>query len=79
MSSNISAINQPEKVPEHDRLDPQQVIADIRAAGVKEAHYEPDADAIVTKLVPLAKSGDIIIVFSNGGFDGIHEKLLAAL
>ena len=75
----ISAINQPEKVPEHDRLDPQKVIADIRASGVEEAHYEPDADAIVTKLTPLAKSGDIIIVFSNGGFDGIHDKLLAAL
>lgn len=75
----ISAINQPEKVPEHDRLDPQKVIADIRASGVKEAHYEPDADAIVAKLTPLAKPGDIIIVFSNGGFDGIHDKLLAAL
>lgn len=75
----ISAINQPEKVPEHDRLDPQQVIADIRASGVAEAHYEPDADAIVAKLTPLVKSGDIIIVFSNGGFGGIHEKLLAAL
>ena len=75
----ISAINQPEKVPAHDRLDPQQVIADIRAAGVAEAHYEPDADAIVAKLAPLAKPGDIIVVFSNGGFDGIHEKLLAAL
>ena len=75
----ICAINQPEKVPEHDRLDPQKVIADIRAAGVDEAHYEPDASAIVAKLAPLARPGDIIIVFSNGGFDGIHEKLLAAL
>jgi UDP-N-acetylmuramate: L-alanyl-gamma-D-glutamyl-meso-diaminopimelate ligase len=75
----ICAINQPEKVPEHDRLDPQQVIADIRASGVEEAHYEPDADAIVAKLAPLARPGDIVIVFSNGGFDGIHDKLLAAL
>jgi UDP-N-acetylmuramate: L-alanyl-gamma-D-glutamyl-meso-diaminopimelate ligase len=75
----ISAIDQPEKVPAHDRLDPQKVIADIRAGGVAEAHYEPDAAAIVAKLTPLAKPGDIIIVFSNGGFDGIHDKLLAAL
>jgi len=75
----ISAINQPEKVPEHDRLDPQKVIADIRAAGVAEAHYEPDADSIVAKLTPLTAPGDIVIVFSNGGFDGIHEKLLASL
>jgi len=75
----ICAINQPEKVPENDRLDPQQVIADIRASGVAEAHYEPDADAIVSKLAPLTQPGDIIVVFSNGGFDGIHDKLLAAL
>ncbi|MGI9239237.1 MAG: glutamate ligase domain-containing protein, partial [Verrucomicrobiales bacterium] len=75
----ICAINQPEKVPEHDRLDPQQVIADIRDSGVNEAHYEADADAIVAKLSPLTKPGDIVVVFSNGGFDGIHEKLLSAL
>jgi hypothetical protein len=25
---------------------------------------------------PLAKEGDVVIVFSNEGFDGIHAKLL---
>ena len=75
----ICAIDKPEKVPEADRLDPQKVIADIRAAGVDQAHYEPDADAIVAKLAPLTEPGDIVVVFSNGGFDGIHDKLLAAL
>ena len=28
---------------------------------------------------PLAKEGDVVIVFSNGGFDGIHAKLLERL
>jgi UDP-N-acetylmuramate: L-alanyl-gamma-D-glutamyl-meso-diaminopimelate ligase len=26
-----------------------------------------------------AKTGDVVVVFSNGGFGGIHEKLLAKL
>ena len=26
-----------------------------------------------------AREGDIVVVMSNGGFDGIHSKLLAAL
>jgi len=43
------------------------------------AFHEPDADAIVSRMKTEAKDGDVLIVFSNGGFDGIHEKLLAAL
>ena len=35
--------------------------------------------AIVERLKHETKSGDVIIVFSNGGFDGIHETLLEAL
>ena len=52
------------------------VVADIIAAGVP-AYYEPDATAIVAKLNPLLKPGDVVVVFSNGGFGGIHQKLLA--
>ena len=53
-------------------------MADIAAAG-KPAFYEPTADDIVERLQPLAKSGDVVVVFSNGGFDGIHQKLLERL
>ena len=28
--------------------------------------------------MPLLRPNDVVTVFSNGGFDGIHEKLLAA-
>jgi UDP-N-acetylmuramate: L-alanyl-gamma-D-glutamyl-meso-diaminopimelate ligase len=74
----IARIARLEQLPESDRLDPERVVADIAATG-KPAFYEPTADAIVARLKPLAKSGDIVVVFSNGGFDGIHEKLLASL
>ncbi|MCE0482874.1 MAG: UDP-N-acetylmuramate:L-alanyl-gamma-D-glutamyl-meso-diaminopimelate ligase [Methylacidiphilales bacterium] len=64
-----------EQIPPDQRLNPEKVVADIKAAGV-EAHYEPDADAIVARLNPLLKTGDVVVVFSNGGFGGIHQKLL---
>jgi UDP-N-acetylmuramate: L-alanyl-gamma-D-glutamyl-meso-diaminopimelate ligase len=65
-----------EQIPVSERLHPEQVVADINAAGVP-AYYEPDADAIVTRLSPLLREGDVVIVFSNGGFGGIHQKLLS--
>jgi UDP-N-acetylmuramate: L-alanyl-gamma-D-glutamyl-meso-diaminopimelate ligase len=54
------------------------VVSDIAASG-KPAFYEPTSDDIVARLSPLAQSGDVVVVFSNGGFDGIHQKLLDRL
>ena len=64
-----------EQIPVNERLNPEQVVADIKATGIP-AFYEPDADAIVARLNPLLKPGDVVVVFSNGGFGGIHLKLL---
>ena len=67
-----------EQIPEGERLKPERVVADIRAAG-KPAFYENNTAAIVARTRELARSGDVVVVFSNGGFDGIHAKLLEAL
>ena len=67
-----------EQIPEAERLKPEQVVEDIRATG-KPAFYEDGTAAIVERAVELAAPGDMIVVFSNGGFDGIHAKLLSAL
>jgi UDP-N-acetylmuramate: L-alanyl-gamma-D-glutamyl-meso-diaminopimelate ligase len=64
-----------EQIAPNERLNPEQVVADINAAG-KPAYYELDADAIVAKLNRLLEPGDVVVVFSNGGFGGIHQKLL---
>lgn len=61
-----------------ERLDPDRLISDLRATG-KPAFYLPTADAIVDQLAGEARTGDVICVFSNGGFGGIHEKLLQRL
>ncbi|MGF1725153.1 UDP-N-acetylmuramate:L-alanyl-gamma-D-glutamyl-meso-diaminopimelate ligase [Photobacterium nomapromontoriensis] len=43
------------------------------------AYTEADLDALVAKIVASARPGDNILVMSNGGFGGIHGKLLTAL
>jgi len=74
----VAQIARLELLKPEERLDPQKLMQDIQAAG-KSAVYLPDADAIVTHLKREAVGGDVVCVFSNGGFGGIHEKLLAAL
>jgi UDP-N-acetylmuramate: L-alanyl-gamma-D-glutamyl-meso-diaminopimelate ligase len=74
----ISQIARLEQIPEKERLDPQAVIKSIADSG-RPAFYEPDAAHIIEKLVPLLKTNDVVAIFSNGGFDGIHGKLLEKL
>jgi UDP-N-acetylmuramate: L-alanyl-gamma-D-glutamyl-meso-diaminopimelate ligase len=74
----ISQVARLDQIPEKERLDPQAVMKSIAAAG-RPAFYEPDAAHIIEKLVPLLKKKDVVAIFSNGGFDGIHAKLLEAL
>lgn len=74
----IASVPDPEKFPEHDRLDPDKIVEALNV-GDRKAFHEADSNAIVERLKIEATDGDVIIVFSNGGFDGIHEKLLAAL
>jgi UDP-N-acetylmuramate: L-alanyl-gamma-D-glutamyl-meso-diaminopimelate ligase len=74
----VAKVDRLEDLPPAERLDPEKVVADIAAAG-RRAFYEPDAPAIVARLAPLLKPGDLVIVFSNGGFGGIHKRLEEAL
>ena len=67
-----------DQIPEDERLNPAAVIDAIADAGLP-AFYEKDADAIVDRIVPMLQPKDVVTVFSNGGFDNIHEKLLARL
>lgn len=67
-----------DQLPVNERLDPAKVIHTIKDAG-KPAFYEAGVDEIVKRVKPLASSGDAVVVFSNGGFGGIHDKLLKEL
>src|SRR6184192_2249750 len=74
----ISQVAKLEQIPEDDRLNPEAVVDAISKAG-HPAFYERNADAIVDRVVPMLRPNDVVAVFSNGGFDNIHEKLLARL
>lgn len=71
----VSQIARLEQLAPDDRLDPERLIQCLQADG-KPAFYLPTADAIVEKLGACVRAGDVVCVFSNGGFGGIHDKLL---
>ncbi|TLF45496.1 UDP-N-acetylmuramate:L-alanyl-gamma-D-glutamyl-meso-diaminopimelate ligase [Halomonas urmiana] len=54
-------------------------LAPVLEASPVPARLCEDLDALVAALVAEARPLDRIVVMSNGGFGGIHEKLLAAL
>jgi UDP-N-acetylmuramate: L-alanyl-gamma-D-glutamyl-meso-diaminopimelate ligase len=74
----VSQVAKLEQLPENDRLNPEKVMQDIRGKG-KVAFYLPSVKEIVLEAKSQLRSGDVAVIFSNGGFDGIHEKLVAAL
>ncbi len=74
----IAQVAKIEQIAENERLNPETVVNQIAKSG-RPAYYEKDADAIVDRIVPMLQPNDIVTVFSNGGFDNIHEKLLQKL
>jgi UDP-N-acetylmuramate: L-alanyl-gamma-D-glutamyl-meso-diaminopimelate ligase len=74
----IAQVAKLEQIPEKERLNPEAVVAEIGRDG-RPAFYEENADAIVDRIIPMLQPNDVVTVFSNGGFDRIHEKLLARL
>ena len=65
-------------LPEDQRLSTEQLVADLKSSGV-DARYIPETDDIVAAVAREARPGDLVVIMSNGGFDDIHQKLLAAL
>ena len=65
-------------LPEAERLDAEQIVRDLRAGDV-DARFIPATADIVRTVAREAKSGDLVVVMSNGGFDDIHQKLIDAL
>jgi UDP-N-acetylmuramate: L-alanyl-gamma-D-glutamyl-meso-diaminopimelate ligase len=61
-----------------NRLDPETVAESVRALG-KDAHVFPSSDAIAEYLGVEARPGDLLLIMSNGSFDGLCEKVLKKL
>jgi UDP-N-acetylmuramate: L-alanyl-gamma-D-glutamyl-meso-diaminopimelate ligase len=74
----ISEVARLELLEPGQRLDPGKLIADLKAAG-KDAIYLAEVDSIVAHLAKRTQGGEVVVIFSNGGFGGIHGKLLERL
>jgi UDP-N-acetylmuramate: L-alanyl-gamma-D-glutamyl-meso-diaminopimelate ligase len=74
----VSQVARLEQIAPEERLNPEKLMQDLQASG-RDATYLPDADSIVAHVAKNVQGGDIVVVFSNGGFDGIHTKLLERL
>ena len=66
------------KLPEAERLSVPQLVRDLRAQGLSAREAE-SIDDIVSGIAREHTPGDLVVLMSNGGFGGIHQKLLRAL
>jgi UDP-N-acetylmuramate: L-alanyl-gamma-D-glutamyl-meso-diaminopimelate ligase len=65
-------------LPDAERLSEAALVAAVTAAGVRARHV-PTVDEIVALLARETVEGDLVVIMSNGGFGGIHRRLLEAL
>lgn len=70
----LAGVYQQQRIPEPERLNPEEVVRALHEAGT-EAELFSDVDVIVNSIAPLLQPGDVVAILSNGGFDGIYEKL----
>jgi UDP-N-acetylmuramate: L-alanyl-gamma-D-glutamyl-meso-diaminopimelate ligase len=65
-------------LPESERLSEAQLVDDLQRRNVSARHL-PTVEAIVGAVARETRDGDLVVVMSNGGFGGIHQKLVSAL
>ena len=76
----VSCLHQPEKIPEAERLSVERVVESInKSAGHEQGIVINGADNIAAHVAAHASAGDIILVMSNGAFDGVQDKILSGL
>lgn len=74
----VSDVFMAEQIEAQRLFDPARLVRDLVADGRSACHL-PDADAIVEMLRHEVHHGDVVLIMTSGGFDGIHDKLVAAL
>jgi len=74
----LAGVFRAQQLGDEHRLEPEAVAQSVRELG-KSARVFPSADAIAEQVSMEAQPGDVLLVMSNGSFDGLCEKLLAKL
>ena len=65
-------------LPVDERLSETEVVAALTERGVSARHV-PGVDEIIAIVTREADANDRVVLMSNGGFGGIHERMLSAL
>ncbi len=60
------------------RLSEKEVVSELILRGT-HAKYIPEVKEIITTVVNESRDGDVVVIMSNGNFEGIHGRLLKAL
>ena len=74
----LAPVFRPEKAPDGEGIQVERLVSEIAQRG-KQVEQAPSIDAIVAVIADHAQAGDLVVCMSNGGFGGIHKKLLNAL
>src|SRR5207302_9406011 len=74
----LGGVFRAQQLGDENRLDPETVAASVRALG-KEANVVSGSEAMADFLAANAKPNDLLLIMSNGSFDGLCEKLLKKL
>jgi UDP-N-acetylmuramate: L-alanyl-gamma-D-glutamyl-meso-diaminopimelate ligase len=74
----VAGVFKSDAIPPAERLDLMAVGAELQQSG-KHARIISGVEGIVQVVAPELRSGDVVAILSNGGFDGIYEKLPARL
>jgi len=74
----IGPVNRAQLLSDDERLSPEVIAADLRARGRTAMAFD-SAVAIADYLSGQLKSGDMVLVMSNGSFDGLSAKILNQL
>jgi len=74
----LGSVHRAGLLTDDQRLDPETVAGAVQSLG-KDARVLPGAEAIAEFLATEAQPGDLLLVMSNGSFDGLCEKLLKRL
>lgn len=60
-----------------DFMDAERVVREVTGRGTAASLYV-DVDEMVAAVAPMLRSGDVVLIMSNGSFDGIYTKLVDA-
>ena len=74
----LGGVFRAQQLGDDNRLDPETVAESVRALG-RDARVIAGSDNMADLLAKESQPGDLLLVMSNGSFDGLCEKLVARL